>query len=265
MIELAFTRVRRLRLGAVLTGLVLAIMAGGCLGPGAEQPARAPGQAASPVDPAESLVPVPTPAAVGSSSSSVGDAQLIAAVPSCRAHPCRLLGRVNDFGVPGGVAALLAWDRTDSADPNYELVVTSATGDLLWRAPDHRLGYVNGYERFTVDGPDRLFLPLAAEPRGQTLTVLQWRQGRVDDRGSLSSRRFHGDSVAFAEDRDNDGTAEIITQSDQGVADAGSGGLIESVYTLVEDDYRLTGCRQRVGESFQWTTRPPRDGRCTAS
>ncbi|MFI7543457.1 hypothetical protein [Actinoplanes sp. NPDC049599] len=261
MIKPARTRVRRLRLGAVLTGLAVVIMTGGCLGPGAAQPTPA----TPPADPIESLVPAPTPTAAGPPSSAVDDAQLIAAVPSCRAQPCRLLARVNDFGVPGGVAALLAWDRTDSADPNYELIVTSATGDLLWRAPDQRLGHVNGYERFTVDGPDRLFLPLAAEPRGQTLTVLQWRNGDVDDRKSLSTPRFRGDSVAFAEDRDKNGTAEIITQSTQGLADAESGGLVEATYTLVEDDYRLTGCRQRQGESFQWTTRPSRDGRCTAS
>jgi hypothetical protein len=264
MIAPTFTKVHRLRLGAVLTGLVVAVMAGGCLAPG-EQPARAPGPAASPVEPTESLVPVPTPAAVGSPSSPVDDARLIAAVPSCRAHPCRVLARVNGFGVPGGVAALLAWDRTDSAEPNYELVVTSATGDPLWQAPDNRLGYVNGYERFTIDGPDRLFLPLAAEPRGQTLTVLEWRDGHADDRGSLATPRFHGDSVAFAEDRDKNGTAEIITQSAQGIADADSGGLLESTYTLVKDDYQLTTCRQREGESFQWTNHPPSDGRCVAS
>jgi hypothetical protein len=261
MSDLAFTRVRRLRLGAVLAGLAVAIVAGGCLGPTGERPALAPAPSASPVEPPEVLVPVPTPAAVGPASA-LDDAQLIAAAPSCRAHPCRLLARANGFGPPGAVAALLAWDRTETTDPNYELIVTSATGDTLWRSPDQRIGHVNGYERFTPDGPNRLFLPLAAEPRGQTLVVLEWGGGRIDDGGSLTTRRFYGDSVVFAEDRDNDGTAEVVTQSDQGLADANSGGLLESVYTRTGDDYRLTGCRHREGESFQWRTRPLQGGRC---
>ena len=264
MIDQAFTRVRRLRLGAVLAGLVVAVAAGGCLGPAAERPALAPGPTSSPTDTTESLVPVPTPAAVGSSSA-VDDAQLIAAVPSCRVHPCRLLTRANGFGPPGAVAALLAWDRTETADPNYELVVTSRTGEVVWRAPDQRLGHANGYERFAVDESDRLFLPLAAEPRGQMMAVLEWRDGRIDDRGSLTTRKFYGDSVVFAEDRDGDRTSEIITQSGQGLTDADTGGLVESTYTLINGDFQLTGCRQRQGESFQWTSRPTDGGRCAAT
>jgi hypothetical protein len=264
MIDLAFSRVRRLRLGAVLAGLVVAVAAGGCLGRSAERPELAPGPTSSPADTTGRLVPVPAPAAVGSSSA-VDDAQLIAAVPSCRVHPCRLLTRANGFGPSGAVAALLAWDRTEKADPNYELVVTSRTGEVLWRAPDQRHGHANGYERFSLDGPNRLFLPLAAEPRGQMMIVLEWRDGRIDDRGTLTTRRFYGDSVVFAEDRDDDGTSEIITQSGQGLADADTGGLVESTYTLISGDFQLTDCRQRQGESFQWTSRPPDGGRCAAT
>jgi hypothetical protein len=261
MIDLTVSRGDRRRLRTVLTGLVVAVVATGCLGPGPERTAQAPGPSTAPSDIAGRLVPVPTPAAVGSRSG-VDTAQLIAAAPSCRTHPCRLLARANGFGAPGAVAALLAWDRTGPADHNYELIVTSAAGDLLWRAPEQRLGHANGYERFTLDGPDRLFLPLAVEPRGQMLVVLEWRDGGIDDHGTVSTRRFHGDSVVFAEDRDTDGTAEIITQSGQGLADANTGALIESVYTRTGGDYRLTGCRHREGETFRWTAVAPRGGRC---
>lgn len=253
-------RNRCARLAAIGTALIALVVVSACRTSDLPTPARAASSGPAP-SATRGLVQRPVPATVGSPSA-VQPAQLISASPSCRLHRCSLVARADGFGDPGGVVALLAWDRTDSTTPNYVLLATSGSGTVLWHSPDQRIGHVNGYERFTLDGRGRVLLPLAAEPRGQIMVVLEWRAGRIDDRATLTTRRFYGDSVVYAEDRDNDGIAEIMTQSTEGVADADVGGIVESVYTLVGGDYRLTDCRQREGESFKWIDRPISNGRC---
>ncbi len=186
-----------------------------------------------------SLVPMPGGPATAGPRSGPADTALVAAAPACRERRCRLLARAGGFGPDGAVAGLVAWDAT-RPESNYQVVVVAADGRPIWSSPRPSVGHVNGYERFTRDGRDRLYLAVAADGQGQVMTVLEWVDGRVDDRGTFTAPKLAGDTVAFVEDRTGDGRAEVITQSTRGLLAADMGELVESVYTLTPRGYVLT-------------------------
>ena len=176
----------------------------------------------------------------------------------CPGASCRELDQAVGFGPDGLLVRLQAWD---GGEGNYRVVVTDRADRQLWVSPVQAHGRLSGYERFYRDGRDRLYLTTTDPRGGQALSVLAWRDGRLQDAGSFTAPLLRADQAVFPEDRDGDGVADLVAHSASGLVEPTAGALVESVYTPGPAGPRLTGCRQREHETLDWTAfAPGRDG-----